>query len=114
MVGLCSDGQALFVHPFCKLLFCSIYTMFALSQLMLCLQRDIILTGECVCALGFDEFAGNELCLPTILTTVLSVYLVYFKAFQSSREPHCVCMLYLDCIQVPAPASKPATGLETG
>ena len=53
---------------------------------------DIILIGECVCALGFDEFAGNELCLPTISTTVFSVYLVYFKAFQSSREPHCVCV----------------------
>lgn len=79
---------------FCPLLFCSIQTMFALSQLMLCLQCDIILIEEWVCTPGSDKFTGNKLCLPRISATVFSVYLVYFKAFQSSREPHCVYVIF--------------------
>ena len=40
-----------------------------------------------------DEFAGNELCLPTTSTIVFSVYLIYFKTVKPGRE--CYCMLYM-------------------
>ena len=58
-----------------------------------CLQCDSILRGEYACATpGCDGFAGNELCLPRASTFIYSVYLVYLKTVQPSRECYCICI----------------------